>query len=196
MQNKSMDNDLQKAIDDITNNTNSDPVFGNPIAAPAPMPEPISEPAPVPAPMPELPEDKPVESAKPFPTVGATPITSTFNPAPMSAPAPAPIAPAPAPAPAPTPEPVQEVTKETYTETEIATAPEELHDVKEKILRDLAPMVDKINVSPSEKFNLYKDIHEKLHDDSVITSAYEVSKEITDEGERADALLYLYDSLK
>lgn len=192
MQNKSMDNDLQKAIDDITNNTNSDPVFGNPIAAPAPMPEPISEPAPVPAPMPELPEDKPVESAKPFPTVGATPITSTFNPAPMSAPAPAPIAPAPV----PTPEPVQEVTKETYTETEIATAPEELHDVKEKILRDLAPMVDKINVSPSEKFNLYKDIHEKLHDDSVITSAYEVSKEITDEGERADALLYLYDSLK
>ena len=38
--NPTIDNDLQKAIDDITNNTNNDPVFGYPVAAPAPMPTP------------------------------------------------------------------------------------------------------------------------------------------------------------
>ena len=218
--NSTIDNDLQKAIDDITNNTNSDPVFGEPIAAPAPVPAPepipapISEPTPIPAPLTEAPEEpKPAEPVKPFPTVGTTPITSTFNPAPKSAPIPAPIAPvmempaapAPVPAPEPTPEPTPEpepakepevVEESSFVEAEAAQTPNELHDVKEKVLRDLAPMVNKIKASPSEKFNLYKDIHEKLHDDSVIASAYEVSKEITDEGERADALLYLYDSLK
>ena len=33
-QNSSVDNDLQKAIDDITNKTNVDPVFSDPVAAP------------------------------------------------------------------------------------------------------------------------------------------------------------------
>ena len=35
----SVDNDLQKAIDDIANNTNVDPVFSDPVAAPSSVPE-------------------------------------------------------------------------------------------------------------------------------------------------------------
>ena len=35
----SVDNDLQKAIDDITNTTNIDPVFSDPVAAPSSVPE-------------------------------------------------------------------------------------------------------------------------------------------------------------
>ena len=35
----SVDNDLQKAIDDITNTTNVDPVFSDPVAAPSSVPE-------------------------------------------------------------------------------------------------------------------------------------------------------------
>ena len=35
-QNTSVDNDLQKAIDDITKSTSGDPLFADPVAAPAP----------------------------------------------------------------------------------------------------------------------------------------------------------------
>ena len=35
----SVDNDLQKAIDDITNTTNIDPVFSDPVAAPSSVPD-------------------------------------------------------------------------------------------------------------------------------------------------------------
>ena len=38
-QNQSVDNDLQKAIDDITNTTSVDPVFSDPVAAPSSVPE-------------------------------------------------------------------------------------------------------------------------------------------------------------
>ena len=38
-QNQTVDNDLQKAIDDITNKTNVDPVFSDPVAAPSSVPE-------------------------------------------------------------------------------------------------------------------------------------------------------------
>ena len=38
-QNQTVDNDLQKAIDDITNTTNTDPVFSDPVAAPSSVPE-------------------------------------------------------------------------------------------------------------------------------------------------------------
>ena len=34
-----VDNDLQKAIDDITKTTNQDPVFADPVAAPSSVPE-------------------------------------------------------------------------------------------------------------------------------------------------------------
>ena len=37
--NQTIDNDLQKAIDDITNTTNVDPVFSDPVAAPSSVPE-------------------------------------------------------------------------------------------------------------------------------------------------------------
>ena len=35
----SVDNDLQKAIDDIANTTSVDPVFSDPVAAPSSVPE-------------------------------------------------------------------------------------------------------------------------------------------------------------
>lgn len=182
--NPTIDNDLQKAIDDITKNTNEDPVFGDSIAAPeetAPMP---------PVPMPPAP--KPAAS---FPEVGMPPAPKppkapTFRPAPAPRPAAAPMPPAPR---APQ---VAEATYEEVESTEYTPAQGELRDVREAVLRDLAPMVDKIDIDPSKKFDIYKNIHEELHDDSVIASAYEVSREIADDDERADALLYLYDSLK
>ena len=196
--NPTIDNDLKKAIDDITNNTNNDPVFGDPVAAPAPMPTPAPEPMAPPMP-------KPVTT---FPEVGMPPAPKPMmdfkpNPAGTPLPTPAPLPPKPVTEPAPAPEPMPEPVKEPEAEIveESISAEETISEpapsgLKTDILRDLAPMVKDLDMDATKKFDLYKEIREDLHDDSVIASAYEVSKKITDDKERADALLYLYDSLK
>lgn len=74
-------------------------------------------------------------------------------------------------------------------------APTDMKSVKEAALRDLAPILSKVDMDSSKKFNLYKNIREELHDDSVIVPAYETAKDIADDKERADALLYLIDSI-
>ena len=188
--NPTIDNDLQKAIDDITNNTNADPVFGDPIATPAPVPNPAPLPTTPPAP-------KPTAS---FPEVGMPPAPKPNfdfkpNPAGTPLPTPAPMPPMPAPTPEPIKEPEPEVVEESISAEETISEPAP-SGLKTDILRDLAPMVKDLDMDPTKKFDLYKEIREDLHDDSVIASAYEVSKKITDDKERADALLYLYDSLK
>ena len=49
-----VDDDLQKAIDDITKTTDADPIFSDPVAAPAPVgPFPVATPAPASAPAPK-----------------------------------------------------------------------------------------------------------------------------------------------
>lgn len=192
--NPTVDNDLQKAIDDITKNTNQDPVFADPVAAPS-----------------SIPEGDTGELASP---VGPFP-----NPEPFAAPAPAPMnVPVDMPAPEAAPEVVPETVPETIAAPEPIAAPipdmpapemmmpemptetaapaSDMADVKNAVLRDLAPIVGKIDMDPSKKFKLYKEIREDLHDDSVIAPAYETAREIADETERADALLYIYDSLK
>lgn len=209
--NPTVDNDLQKAIDDITNSTNADPVFADtiaapteaPVAAPEPMLEPISEPTPEPMPEPISAEPIPESS---FPTVGDTAPSMTFNPTPMPEPITAP-APEPMPMPEPvvpeptvepTPEPAAEpepvVTKtESVTKTVVESAPES--DIKEAVLRDLVPIMDKVNIAPEKKFDLLKQVIDDLHDDSAIQPAYAAAREIEDETTRADALMYILEKL-
>lgn len=183
--NPTVDNDLQKAIDDITKNTNSDPVFADPVAAPAPESAPASTLPPIPpAPKPATPKAAPVPPApKPF--------TPPVAPAP--APAPAPTAPVP-PLPAEEPSPIAAPIVDTIETKETIMTPD-MKEVKEAALRDLAPIMDKIDMDPSKKFNLYKNIHEELHDNSVIAPAYESAKSIADDHERGEALLYLIESI-
>lgn len=187
-QNPTVDNDLQKAIDDITKNTNSDPVFADPVAAPSSIPdgdtgkiaEPIGpfmapKPASRPAPRPMAP--RPVA---PRPSAPRAPMPSFAAP---KAPMPTPQMPAmptmPAPVSMPQPSaPVQNVS-----------------EVKEAALRDLAPILDKLNIDPTKKFRLYQDMMTELHDNSVIAPAYNSAKEIADDEERGEALLYLLDSI-
>ena len=77
-QNQTVDNDLQKAIDDITNNTNIDPVFSDPVAAPS-----------------SIPEDDTGELSEPVgPFAAPAPDLSAFVPEPPVAPVDAPSAPA------------------------------------------------------------------------------------------------------
>ena len=188
-------NDLQKAIDDITNTTNVDPVFSDPVAAPSSIPEgdtgelgepvgPFPEPKveiPAPAPEPMAPLD-PVNlpdlgTPAPAPMPGVMPNTPIEPPMPET--------PAPEPIPASAPDPMPSISTENLN----------MHQVKEAALRDLVPLLDRLDMSPSQKFNLYRNIFEDLKDYTVLERAYRAASEIPDETERAEALLYLVESI-
>ncbi|MDO4508072.1 MAG: hypothetical protein Q4B65_01660 [Candidatus Saccharibacteria bacterium] len=211
MTNQTIDNDLQKAIDDITKITNNDPIFADPVAA-APAPQPaMQNPAPA---VPRIPE-RPVAPVMP------------------AVPAPAPVAPAPVPAPVTEEEPElepkldeeeikapEELTEE-LTLTEEETLDESSLDdksleepkkdvepfvedsdetldakgVKEAALRDLAPILGKLDLAPEKKFDIYKNVIENYNDSSVLGAAYQAAGKIEDEKERAEALLYLVESI-
>ena len=188
-------NDLQKAIDDITNTTKVDPVFSDPVAAPSsipagdtgelgepvgPFPEPKVEiPAPAPEPMAPLdPVNLPdLGTPAPAPMPGVMPNTPIEPPMPET--------PAPEPIPASAPDPMPSISTENLN----------MHQVKEAALRDLVPLLDRLDMSPSQKFNLYRNIFEDLKDYTVLERAYRAASEIPDETERAEALLYLVESI-
>lgn len=177
----SVDNDLQKAIDDITNTTSIDPVFSDPVAAPSSVPEgdtgELGEPVgPFPEPKVATVTDSPDQIA-PLESMDIPELNNFQMPE-------APAAPAPAPAPIveqPAPEPVPQ---------SLSTG-----EVKKAALRDLVPLLDKINMNSSEKFNIYRDIFDDLKDYTVLDPAYHAAREIPDETERANALLYLIKSI-
>lgn len=187
-----VDNDLQKAIDDITNKTNIDPVFSDPVAAPSSVPEgdtgELDEPV---GPFPE----PTVEMVTPMPEPVA-PLDSPEIPE-LNVPMP-PEMPAEMPMP-PMPEPVTEVVVDTPTPTPTYSQPTSSStaqslttgEVKKAALRDLLPLLDKLNMDSVEKFDLYRDIFEDLKDYTILDPAYHAAREISDETARANALLYL-----
>lgn len=164
--------DLQKAIDDITNTTNVDPVFSDPVAAPSSIPEgdtgELSEPVgPFPEPKIEIP---PAPAPEPIMPEAPTPKLPS-EPAPM---------------PNPTPE---------STSGAVANDNLSVHQIKEAALHDLVPLLDHLEMGPSQKFNLYRNIFEQLKDYTVLERAYRAASEISDEKERAEALLFLVESI-
>lgn len=219
-QNQTVDNDLQKAIDDITNNTNTDPVFSDPIAAPSTIPEgdtgELGEPiGPFPEPKvemvaPETPQLAPLDpinipdlnTVAPVPNTPATPPVAsapmpTPEPTPTFQPAPQPNIPQPAPLP-PAPAPEVPAFEETITEEINTPAPApnlSTRQVKEAALRDLIPLLDRLNMTPSQRFNICRNIFEDLRDYTVLDQAYRAASEITDPSERAESLLYLVESI-
>lgn len=173
-QNISVDNDLQKAIDDITQNTTADPVFSDPVAAPSSVPEgdsgELAAPVgPFPTPDPVIPE-VPMMEAPTAPDFPATPEE--------------PAAPAPTPTEAPAP-----------AGTPVSADNLNIKQVKEAALRDLVPLLDRLPLNATQKFEIYRDTIEELHDYSAVEPAYRAASEITDETERAEALLYLVESI-
>ena len=166
----SVDNDLQKAIDDITNTTTSDPVFSDPVAAPSSIPEgdtgELSEPV-GPFPEPQVTVTPPApEPIAPLDAMSAVPELTS-------------LAPEPAPEPAPAPE-----------SQSMGTA-----EIKKAALRDLVPLLAKINIDPIQKFDIYRDVFEELKDYTVLESAYHTARDISDETKRAEALLYIVEAI-
>ena len=170
-QNVSVDNDLQKAIDDITKSTGNDPLFSDPVAAPAPAPAgpfPATTPAGVPAPAP-----------------AAMPMPEAVKPAePVSAPI----------------EDLKPSLIEHEDEEELAPEPKTpfmekgnlgINQVKEAALRELAPILSKLDVPAEKKFEIYKNVIDNYHDSSVIEPAYYAASKIKDERDRGEALLYI-----
>lgn len=195
---QSADNDdLQKAIDSITNTTNVDPVFSDPVAAPSTIPEgdtgeldesvgpfPAPEPEPAPAPEPQVempaPAPEPIAPIDPvaIPDLSAAPLPDLGT----------------APEPTVTPNPTPVITNESDTE-EQSSEPLSMHQVKEAALRDLVPLLDHLNMEPDQKFNLYRDIFQELKDYTVLEPAYKAAKNISDDTKRAEALLYLVEAI-
>ena len=109
-------------------------------------------------------------------TNDATSPAAEEQPAPVEAPAPAmpaPVMPAPEPLTAPT----------------VQTASGDLETIKNSALQELRPLVDKLDVSPEEKFDTYLLLLRSTDDQALIAPAHEAAKNITDEARRAQALL-------
>ena len=232
-QNQTVDNDLQKAIDDITNNTNIDPVFSDPVAAPSSVPEgdtgeldePVgpfaSEPV-APAPV----QDTGGFIAEPVPpqinnfggaALDASGFTGDSLPDATQIPGavvpPAPVPPQPImdpsqPVPVPMPEPQDAAVlgspeMSSQLPAQPVMAPEAassvpdsgVQQIKTAALRDLIPLVDRLNLTPSQRFNVCRGIIENLKDYSVTEQAYRAASEITDDTERAEALLYIIETI-
>ena len=192
-QNISVDNDLQKAIDDITKTTAGDPIFSDPVAAPEiPAPAPMPQFTAAPAPEPAMP---PQQNRSVDPMVN--PVSNPIPPAPAFT-APAPAAPA-----APAPESVIPAGSNKIEEEIVTVAPFvdesqgslSIKQVKEAALRGLAAILSKMDVPAEQKFDIYKNVIDNYHDSSVLEPAYRAASEIADEKDRGEALLYLVDSI-
>lgn len=64
-----------------------------------------------------------------------------------------------------------------------------LDSVKQDAISELRPLVDKLSVSPEEKFDTYLLLIRSTDDKSLIAPAHEAAKAIQDDAKRADALL-------
>lgn len=181
-------------------------VIAPPSRQPAPMmqppmpPQPMSQPA---APMNQ--DNAPIASTSGI-TYSADPASqqSTPQPAPVSQPvqnnAPAPQQPfqpaAPAPA-KPEEKPVEKKEEKVTPETDDkkpadkpkAKPASDLDDIKKQALNELRPLVDKLNLPPEEKFDTLLLLIRTTDDSTLISKAHETAMKITDESERAQALL-------
>lgn len=64
-----------------------------------------------------------------------------------------------------------------------------LESIKSEALSELRPLVDKLNVSPEEKFDTYLLLIRSTDDATLIGPAHDAASAITDEARRAQALL-------
>lgn len=72
----------------------------------------------------------------------------------------------------------------------VATSlPTDLQEIKQAALEKLSPLVGKLDLSPEEKFKTTMMLIQASDDHAMITTAYELAQQITDEKAHAQALL-------
>lgn len=94
----------------------------------------------------------------------------------------------------PEPEPEQQPAASSEPQPKAAknaatTDASDLDTVKNNAIRELRPLVGKLNISAEEKFDTYLLLIRSTDDRTLIPPAHEAAKEITDESRRAQALL-------
>lgn len=65
----------------------------------------------------------------------------------------------------------------------------DLDGIKREALNELRPLVDKLDVSPEERFDTYLLLLRSTDDQALIAPAHDAAKNIADEARRAQALL-------
>lgn len=63
--------------------------------------------------------------------------------------------------------------------------------IREDTLRELMPLIDKVEGNPEQKFEIYKEAMETLHDKGLVSGAYKQASQITDENKKAESLMEL-----
>ncbi len=71
----------------------------------------------------------------------------------------------------------------------------DISKVKEAALKELFPIMDRVEVDPEKRFLLYQEMLTTMRDKAVIAPAYEAARQIRDDKVRADSLLYLINSI-
>ena len=98
----------------------------------------------------------------------------------------------PQPAPATTPAPIAEpafVIPAPSMGAEEKTDEDDLPTIKKDALTDLRPLVEKLDLVPEEKFDIYLMLLRSTDDKTLIAPAYAAARNIADEIRRAQALL-------
>ena len=67
----------------------------------------------------------------------------------------------------------------------------DLDRVKINALNEIRPILETVDILPEKKFTIYKDIIELTDDKACIEPAHNAARQIADEKERAEALLYI-----
>lgn len=155
-QNRNKDNDLQRAIDEITQKggANNSPKPASSAPAPAPMgaPSMMAQPSSQPANM-KMPQAPAPQMG--MPSMPSMP--SSFGRA--------------------------------------MGYGSDISKVKEAALKELFPIMDRVEVEPEKRFLLYQEMLTSMRDKAVIAPAYEAARQIRDDKLRADSLLYLINSI-
>lgn len=71
----------------------------------------------------------------------------------------------------------------------------DLDRVKSSALSDLRPIIEKIDIPAEKKFEVYKEIIDSQNDKACIEPAYNAAKNISNEKERAEALLFVIEAI-
>ncbi len=90
---------------------------------------------------------------------------------------------------APAPAPATQMDDTTSATPVVDANHDELLDIKQGALQELTPLVGHLEQSPEEKFKTTMMMIQATDDHTLIKSAYDSAKQITDEKTRAQALL-------
>lgn len=207
-QNRARDNELQRAIDEITRKAAPVPGAGMPAAEPKPTNGAVPPVPPVP-PMPPMGGVKPAEPVKPVEPV--KPEVKAGNSLPPVKPVSAPVPPSVSSIVAgaqPSKKPVEQVkpVERRDDQRDRDNRPEmkrplgqsnaDVQSIKEAALKELFPIMNRIELKPEKRFELYCEMMEVMKDKAILKPAHEAAKEIKDEKARADALIYLIETIE